>query len=116
MFLTSPLAADLAAKLDQCLSQIDVEKDTAKKLVKAEQDACAARVKVMAETAASREVVLNEALQKAQKQTKDAAAETAGAEMGQWLWGAGGVAGGLVVGALVGGGLVFYFTAVAPAR
>ncbi len=114
MFLTSPLAAELAAKLDQCLSQIDLEIENGQKLVKIEQDACTQRVVVVTSTAASREALLKEALEKEQKRARDAAAETAGAEMGQWLWGAGGVAAGLVVGALVGGGAVFYFATVAP--
>jgi hypothetical protein len=116
VFLTSALAAELAAKLDQCLSQIDVEVANGQKLVKIEQDACAQRVAVVTQTAASREALLKEALQKEQERAQAAAAETAGAEMGQWLWGAGGVAMGLVVGALVGGGAVFYFTTAAPTR
>ena len=116
VFLTSALAAELAAKLDQCLSQVDLEKAHGLDLVKIEQDACAQRTVVAAQTAASREALLKEALQTSQKQTQDAAGETAKAEMGQWLWGAGGAVVGVLVGAVVTGGAVFYFTTVAPAR
>lgn len=116
IFLTSTMAAELAAKLDQCLSQVDLEKAHGLDLVKIEQEACTQRVAILEQTAASREALLKEALQKSQKQTQDAAAETAAAETRQLLWGAGGAAVGVLVGAVVTGGLVFYFTTVAPAR
>lgn len=114
VFLTSPFAAELAASLDQCLARLDEEKAHGQRLVKIEQEACTQRVQIVTSTAASREALLKEALEKEQKRAQDIAAQTANAEAAQWLWGAGGVGIGVLVGAVVTGGAVFYFTTVNP--
>lgn len=108
VLLTAPLAAEVAAKLDQCLSTLDEEKRHGAKLLQIEKDACAQRAAVAATTAKEREALLQAQIQREQKRTQEVAAEVAQAETGQVLWAVGGAAGGFLVGVIVGGAAVLY--------
>lgn len=113
VLLTAPLAAEIGAKLDQCVSTLDEEKRHGAKLLQIEKDTCAQREAVLTTTAKEREALLQAQIQREQKRTQEVAAEAAQAETGQVLWAVGGAVGGLLVGAIVGGVAVLY---LAPGR
>ena len=111
VLLSTPVVAELAATLDQCMSTVDAEKANTAAQVAVERKACEARVKVIEDTAKEREAVLKAALDASQAKEREAAAATTDAEIGRYFWAAGGVAAGLVVGIVVGGGVILYLDA-----
>jgi hypothetical protein len=100
----------LKISLDESLAKLDEQKDFCKKRLAIQEDGHDGEVKVLEESCKEKEAALKAALVAEQERAQQAAKETADEQSMHALWAAGGAVGGLLLGAIVGGGLVLYFT------
>jgi hypothetical protein len=106
--MTIPMAIAMKAKLDQAVAQIDEEKVFCAEQRSITQQACAKKQQVLKEEAAAREALLRAALVKEQEFSQAQAKAAGEQEMQRYLWAAGGIGAGLVVGVVIGAGGLLY--------
>ena len=109
VLLTTPFAAELAAKLDGCLATVDAERERADKIQAIERSACAAKLEIAADAAKAKQQAIQDVLTATQAKELACTEALGQEEAKHWFWAAGGVAAGLVTGALVGVGATMYF-------
>lgn len=113
VLLTTPLAAELAARMQQCLATIDAEKEKAQKLIELEQKTCADKLAVVERAEKEKQDILKAALKKSQERELALDEALAQEQASHIFWAVGGAAGGALLGISLTAGAVLYLT-VAP--
>lgn len=113
VLLTTPLAAELAARMQQCLATIDAEKEKAQKLIELEQKTCVDKLAVVERVEKEKQDILKAALKKSQERELDLDEALAQEQANHLLWAVGGAAGGVLLGISLTAGAVLYLT-IAP--
>ena len=108
--MTVPMAVALKSKLDQAVAQIDEEKRfcTEKQVIATKS--CLAKQDVLKDEAKEREILLRKALVQEQAKSAAIAQEAGEQELQRYLWAAGGVGVGVLVGVVGGVGGYLYLT------
>lgn len=105
VLLTTPMAAELATKFQQCLGTVDAERARATELIAIEKKACEARLNVIEETSTAKLRVMREALDAAQSKAREEQDK-------QIMFAVGGSALGVLLGVILGGGTALYLMVV----
>ena len=114
VLMTTVLAVQYKTALDTAVAKLEEEKRYCSEQMQVQAAANAEGQKVLKDSAAQREALLQKALDKEQERSRQQARETSEAQSGQILWAAGGAAVGLLVGVVVGGAAVIYLSSHAP--
>ncbi len=112
--MTPDMAIALKTTLDACISQVDAQQAYYNERLGIEETACAKKLSVVEATAKERETLIQNALKAEQERSKQLAEETAKTEAAHWLWAAGGVGVGVLVGIGVTTGALVYVTVLNP--
>lgn len=111
--MTVPMATALKRSLDLCMAQVDEEQRFRIEMLDLSSKTCDEAKAVLVANGRQREAALKAALADEQERSRKAAEEIATEQFMHPLWAAGGVLGGILLGVLVGGGVVLYYTVVA---
>ena len=114
VLMSTPLAIQYKTTLDAATAKLEEEKRYCSEQARISAAASTEAQKILKDSAAQREALLQKALDKEQERSRQEARETSQAESAQILWAAGGVAIGLVVGVVAGGAAVVYLSCHAP--
>lgn len=109
VLLSTPFAAEFAARMQECLATVDAEKTRADKLLAVERAACAEKIAIVEKASEAKQAAIKQTLKDTQDRELACNQALADEQSKSILWIATGAATGLVVGALIGVGGTMYF-------
>ena len=108
--MTHSMAKAYKARLDEAVAKLAEQKRYCEERLTIERSAGAEKLEIEKETANNREALIQQTLEAERKNSQSLAAEIEKERAAQWLWGAGGVAVGLVTSLALVGGVAVYAT------
>lgn len=108
--MTHSMAKAYKATLDEAVAKLAEEKRYCEERLTIERSAGAEKLEIEKETAKSREALIQQTLEAERKNSQSLAAEIEKERAAHWLWGAGGVAAGVVTSLAIVGGVAVYAT------
>jgi 23S rRNA pseudoU1915 N3-methylase RlmH len=108
--MTHSMAMAYKATLDEAVAKLEEEKRYCQQRLTIERSAGAEKLEIEKEAAKNREALVQQTLEAERKNSQSLAAEIEKERAAQWLWGAGGVAVGLVTSLALVGGIAVYAT------
>jgi hypothetical protein len=108
--MTHPMAMAYKATLDEAIAKLDEKDRYCEERLGIEKKASAEKLEIEKQTAKDREALIQQTLEAERKNSQSLAAEIEKEKAAHWLWGAGGVAVGVVTSLAVVGGIAVYAT------
>jgi hypothetical protein len=106
--MTTSMALALNARLDEAVAKVDEEKRYCAERLAIEKTAAEAKLSVVEDTAAQREALVRDELNAEGLRTQRALEQVEYEKNQHWLYGTGGVVGGVLVGVVVTGAVLIY--------
>jgi 23S rRNA pseudoU1915 N3-methylase RlmH len=108
--MTHGMAMAYKAALDEAVAKLEEEKRYCQERIGIEKKASAEKLEIEKQAAKNREALIQQTLEAERKNSQSLAAEIEKEKAAHWLWGAGGVAVGVVTSLAVVGGIAVYAT------
>ena len=108
--MTHSMAKAYKATLDEAVAKLAEEKRYCEERLTIERSAGAEKLEIDKEAAQSREALIQQTLEAERKNSQSLAAEIEEERAAHWLWGAGGIAVGVVTSLAIVGGVAVYAT------
>lgn len=108
--MTLPMAKAYKAALDEAVAKLAEQKRYCEERIGIEKNASAEKLEIEKQAAKEREALIQQTLEAERKNSQSLAAEIEKEKAAHWLWGAGGVAVGVVTSLAVVGGIAVYAT------
>ncbi len=108
--MTHSMAMAYKATLDEAVAKLEEEKRYCQERLTIERSAGTEKLEIEKEAAKNREALVQQTLEAERKNSQSLAAEIEKERAAQWLWGAGGIAAGVVTSLAIVGGIAVYAT------